>query len=270
VNRSIEMTANLQSPTLPPFAVQRRPSTARQRRARFGGSGRYSAEEILEALRRWERKYGRAPISIDWEPARARRMGQDWRAERFLEEDWPTTGMVRWQFGGFNDALREAGLCPRRSPTRLRPNLSGREAITAAIIEWTRRYGDVPTMADWDPVRARRLEQQWRIARYHDGDWPSARSVSHHFGSFAAAVTAAGLVPRPRSATQAQRDTARGENRRAVAMLRARDAGGDVSSLAAAVRAVAASRDAGDPVALHAALIDVAAAALAYAEVATS
>jgi hypothetical protein len=58
----------------------------------------------------------------------------------------------------------------------------------AALVEWTRRYGDVPTLADWDPQRARTLGQEWRIARYHQGDWPSARTVANHFGSFSAAV----------------------------------------------------------------------------------
>jgi hypothetical protein len=31
--------------------------------------------------------------------------------------------------------------------------LSDPDAVLEAMIEWTRRYGDVPTMADWDPVR---------------------------------------------------------------------------------------------------------------------
>jgi hypothetical protein len=227
-------------------------------------------EQILEAIRSWDRCYGEPPTSIDWEPARARRKGHPWRAERFEAGDWPTARMVRGQFGNFNDAVRRAGLSPRRAPTRIRPNLTGPDAIIDAIIEWTRRYGDVPSMADWDPVRARRLGQEWRIPRYHDGDWPSARSVAHHFGSFASAVSAAGLMPRARSSSRQQRDTARRRNRLAVATTYSRDRQSDVSVLADAVRQVAASRSAGDPVALHAALMDVAAAALACAEVATA
>jgi hypothetical protein len=224
----------------------------------------YTADEILDAIRSWARWYGQPPTSIDWEPARARRMGQPWRAERFERGDWPTVRMVRGKFGSFNAAVRAAGLRPRRAPTRLRPNLTGPEAIVEAIVEWTRRYGDIPTMADWDPVRARALGQQWRIPRYQDGDWPSARSVAHHFGSFAAAVSAAGLIPRPRSSTREERDEARRLNRLAVAAAGSERA--DPHALAEAVRAVAASRQAGDPVALHAALMDLAAAALAYAE----
>ena len=176
--------------------------------------------------------------------------------------------MVCGHFGTFNDAVRQAGFQPRRAPARLTPNLTGPDAILEALVEWTRRYGDLPAMADWDPVRARRLGQTWRIARYHDGDWPSARSVAHHFGSFTAAVAAAGLVPRPRSSPPAQRLASRRDNRLAIALAGMSDRRGDAAALAETVRAVAATRGSGDPVALHAALLDVAAVALAYAELA--
>jgi hypothetical protein len=253
-------------------------SYAVSRRAQRGGGAAAGpaaghddgAEEILEAIRRWTRLHGDPPTSMDWEPARARRMGHPWRAARFERGDWPSARMVRWRFGTFNDAVRRAGLVPRRAPARIRPNLTGPEAILDAIVEWTRRYGEVPSMADWDPVRARRLGQVWRIARYHDGDWPSARSVANHFGSFRAAVGAAGLVPRARSSSREERDTARRFNRMAVAAARGADRSADPGGLADAVRAVAASRSAGDPVALHAALLDVATVALAYAEVAAA
>jgi len=246
--------------------------TVRRRGSDRGGTmaaarpRQYSRDEILEAIRTWARCYGESPTLMDWEPARARRLGHEWRAQRFESGQWPTARMVRWQFGLFNDAVLEAGLKPRRAPARIRPNLCDAEAITDAIVEWTRRYGDVPCMADWDPVRARRLQQEWRIARYNDGDWPSARSVAHWFGSFADAVQAAGLVPRPRSSTREQRATARQENRLAVASLRRTDGPHDVPPLADAVRAVVAGRRVGDPIAVHAALIDVAAAALADAD----
>src|SRR5215217_388883 len=173
------------------------------------GATLYAADEIFEAIRSWARRYGQPPTSIDWEPARARRTGQPWRAARFERGKWPTVRMVRWRFGSFNAAVRAAGLRPRQAPLRLRPNLTGPEAILEAIVEWTRRYGDVPAMADWDPVRARVLDQEWRIPRYQNGDWPSARSVAHHFGSFTAAVSAAGLVPRPRACSREAREEAR-------------------------------------------------------------
>lgn len=118
---------------------------------------------------------------------------------------------MRLQFPTFNAAIEAAGLAPRPAPSRHRTNLSGPAAITDAMIEWTRRYGDLPAMADWDPVRARRL---WTgLVRYNQGDWPSARSVALHFGSFANAATAAGLMPRERSIGHKQRRDRQAANR---------------------------------------------------------
>jgi hypothetical protein len=111
--------------------------------------------------------------------------------------------MVRVQFNQFNSAVEEAGLPAR--PSRVAARLAGPEAILAALVEWTRRYGDVPTLADWDPHRARRLGQEWRIARYR------------------------------------------------------------IEDLAGSLRALASARRAQDPVSLHAALVDIAAAGLAWA-----
>jgi hypothetical protein len=202
---------------------------------------------------------------LDWEPARARRLGQAWRAERFEAGDWPSARMVRAQFDSFNAAVKTAGLTPRRAPTRLRTNLSDPMAVLEAMVEWTRRYGDVPTMADWDPVRARRLNQDWRIARYHQGDWPSARTVAHHFGSFAHAITEAGLIARPRSSQRVDRCEARAANRQSVAEMRAAERSPGIKDLASSLSGLAAARSSADPVALHAALIDVAASALAWA-----
>lgn len=257
------------------YAVERRSPRAGARRAPGPARGRrYTRDEVLEAIRQWADCHGSPPTSMDWDPARARRLGHDWRAERFEAGNWPTIRMVRDRFGTFNDAVTRAGLQPRRAPSRVRANLAGPEAIVDAILEWTRRYGDLPAMADWDPVRARRLGQQWRIERYLEDDWPSARSVAHHFGSFSAAAAAAGLVARERSSSVTRRADARRRNRATVAAslagAEAEAAGDHAGPLATAVRAVAVSRRDGDPVALHAALIDVAAAALAYAEVAAS
>jgi hypothetical protein len=226
----------------------------------------FSREEILEAIRRWYLLYGEAPRMIDWEPPRARRLGQEWRAERFESDNWPSARMVRRHFSTFNSAIEAAGLTPRSSPRRRRPNLTGAQAITDAIVEWTRRYGDVPTMADWDPTRARRLGQDWRIARFYESDWPNARSVIFHFGSFAAAATAAGLVARPRGLHHDHRQSERRTNRAVAARAIATTTTPGINTLANSLRELARARAAEDPVLLHAALLDVAGAALAWAE----
>ena len=254
-------------PELPAAYTVARRALGRHRVPGPRRSPRYSREEILEAIRRWAGRYGEPPLMIDWDQSRARRMSQQWRADRFGEGDWPTVRMVRGRFETFNAAVREAGLTPREAPSRRAAGLAGSSAVLDAMVEWTRRYGDLPTMADWDPYRARRLGQDWRIARYHQGDWPSARSVSAHFGSFGAAAAAAGLVPRARSQRHLARCDQQADNRLAAAQVTARSRHPGITDLAASLRALAAARSSGDPVSTHAALIDVAGAALAWAGV---
>jgi hypothetical protein len=227
----------------------------------------FSTDEIIQAIRQWTARYGEPPMTIDWDPSRARRLGQSWRADRFESERWPSARVVRLQFRTFNAAIEAAGLVPRPAPSRQRANLSGPEAITAALIEWTRRYGDVPTMADWDPVRARRLGQDWRIARYNTGDWPSARSVALHFGSFAKAAMAAGLIPRERITRSDQRQAQQAANRQAAARASGAAEQPGLADLAASLRTLAQARRKEDPVSIHAALIDVAGSALAWAHI---
>jgi hypothetical protein len=247
-----------------PFAVARH-SAMRSGSPSGVGPRRYSRSEILQAMRAWTALYGEPPTVVDWEPSRARRLGQTWRADRFESGEWPSTRMVRGHFKQFNSAVEEAGLPARRRPSRVAARLSGPEAILAAMVEWTRRYGDVPTMADWDPGRARRLAQEWRITRYRQGDWPSARTVANHFGSFTNACTAAGLLPRDRGRHHVDRSAEQATNRLTIAQIGARSRRPGVKDFAGSLRTLAAARQRRDPVWLHAALIDVAAAALAWA-----
>lgn len=243
----------------------RRLQPLRPVRGRGARAARYSPAEMLSAMREWADRYGEPPAMSDWEPARARRLGQEWRAERYETGDWPTTRMVCAAFPSFSAAVEQAGLKPRRAPSRLRANLSDPTAVLEAIVEWTRRYGDVPGMADWDPARARRLNQDWRVARYRLGDWPSVRTVAHHFGSLSAAIAAAGLTPRPRASQHADRRAERAANRHAVARLRSVERAPGITDLADCLGELAGARKAADPVAIHSALVDVAASALAWA-----
>jgi hypothetical protein len=225
---------------------------------------RFDREAILQRIRDWERIHGEPPTTRDWDPSRARSTGQAWRAERFEAGDWPSIGQIRRQFGSFNAAVRAAGLSARRAPGRVKPHLTGSEQVTAAILAWTKRYGEPPTQADWDPVRARRLDQRWRIVRYNAGDWPSLNTVLYHFGTLGEAIAAAGL--RPRRAGESARSAAqRGAgNLRAIAEREAGALGG-APGLAQHVEAVARARRATDPQELRVALLDVAAAALRWA-----
>lgn len=179
---------------------------------------RFDRDEIIDSLQRWTREFGEAPRVIDLEPARARRLGQAWRAERFEAGQWPSARMVTGAFRSMSVSLSAAGISPRPAPARTAANLGGSDAILDAICAWVRLYGEVPTLADWDPSCARRLGQDWRVARYHRGDWPSTRTIIARFGSVSAAVAAAGLPPRPIGVHGgAERVNARARARQAVA-----------------------------------------------------
>lgn len=248
------------------YAVARVPSRVRRshapRRARS-----WTRAEILDGMRRWVARYGDIPTVADLEPSRARRAGQQWRAERFEAGRWPSAAVVRREFGTLSAAVRVAGFSPRPAPTRLRPKLRSDVEILQAIREWTTRYGEPPTMADWEPSRARRAGHRWRIERYQRGDWPSARSVRNHFGSFSDAIRQAGLVPRPRGQRQGEAAAWRARNRELVEQRRrSRMTGFGPAVVAQRMRDVAQARAEGDQSALQGALVDLAATALRWAD----
>jgi hypothetical protein len=251
------------------FEVPRRPARVRPELvARTSGRRpTYTREQIIDALQRWTALHGSPPTRADWEPSRARRMGHEWRVVRFHTGEWPTTRMVcRW-FGTFNAAIEAAGFQPNRAPGRIRTHLSGPDAVLVAIREWVRRYGDIPTLADWDPVRARRLGQEWRVVRYRLGDWPSLRTVAHHFGSLSKAIRQAGLQPRLPEQCGMDVLAAARANRAALAIADARGRpGSGIEALGHAIRELASARKRDDPEATRIALLEIATSALAWAD----
>ena len=79
------------------------------------------------------------------------------------------------------------------------------EELLAAVRRWAERYGGPPRASDWEPSRARLAGRPLQIERFRAGDWPSAGMLRRRFGSFNAALRAAGFEPRTapsRTATQ--------------------------------------------------------------------
>jgi hypothetical protein len=74
---------------------------------------RLTAQEILDAIRRWHHAYGEPPSMSDWDPYRAGLAGQSWRIVRYRAGDWPSVKSVRNHFGRLSDAVAAAGLVPR-------------------------------------------------------------------------------------------------------------------------------------------------------------
>lgn len=251
------------------FEVARRSRPARDSGVHAPRTRRraYDSEQILDAIRRWNDEHGRPPTWLDWDPACARRKGQDVRAELFEAGHWPSTAMVRRQFPTMGMAIEAAGLTARRR-SGTKANLVDGSQVLVAIREWTRRYGEPPAQTDLDPYRARRTGQPWRAERYDEGDWPSLTTVRHHYGTLTAAVRAAGLEPRPQNEAVTDRTQRQRRNRLALVDARSREAGDDAGprSLADAIRDVAAARAARDGEALEGALLALAGVALGWAD----
>jgi hypothetical protein len=226
----------------------------------------HSPEALLEAIRRWSQTYGQPPTWVDWDPAAARRRGEVDRAERFERGAWPTTAMVRREFGTLGAATAAAGLRPRRAAGR-KAVLTGPDQVLLAIRDWTRRYDDPPAQTDLDPYRAHRTGQPWRAERYLEGDWPSLPTVRHHFGTLVEAVRAAGLEPAGQHETPVERRLRRRRNRLALVDHLAGEAhAGGSTALARSIRAVAEARRGSDPDALEVALLELSGAALGWAD----
>lgn len=71
-----------------------------------------------------------------------------------------------------------------------------KERIVQAMRDWAEEYGAQPTAMDWNGAMARRFGHEAQARRYEDGDWPSAHTVQRVFGSWNAAIAAAGFAPR--------------------------------------------------------------------------
>jgi hypothetical protein len=228
---------------------------------------RYTREDIVAAVHRWIELHGSPPTVFDWDASWARRRGEIWRAERYEAGDWPSLAIVKRQFGNMSKALYAAGVRPRRGPIRPRAHLLSETDVIEAIREWTRRYGEPPATSDWSPTRARRAGQQWRAERYEAGDWPSVSTVVRRFGTFTAAVQAAGLEPRPRGRHTATAGPIDDHTRESI-KYQLQIAGGRCGPavLAQRVRSVAEARSEDDAIALRGALVDLAAAALSWAD----
>jgi hypothetical protein len=72
-----------------------------------------------------------------------------------------------------------------------------RDALLAKLREWAAIYGEPPAVPDWDPWNARfQKHDDARAARFEEGGWPHASTVIYEFGTWNAALVAAGFAPR--------------------------------------------------------------------------
>lgn len=150
-------------------------SAAEASRHRHSQSRTDRRDLILAALRDMADHSGRPPSTTEWEAGRPL--------------DRPSEKTVRAIFGSWNAAIEAAGLEPRppggmHEDARSEQKALSRKILIAALRDWAEAHeNESPTLAEWDfsrPVGA-----------------PSERVARKLFGSWNAALEAAGLAPRP-------------------------------------------------------------------------
>jgi hypothetical protein len=99
---------------------------------------------------------------------------------------------------GRQNAPRYCAHCAPGSPeARAAKTIWSPERIIEAIQEWVVIYGEPPAINDWSPYGARDDGDEWRAIRFeNDLRWPWFTSVVVRFGSWNAAIRAAGFEPR--------------------------------------------------------------------------
>ena len=79
---------------------------------------RWDKETIAIAILTFWKDYGRLPTQVDWNPAAARAIGHEPRAQLYEENEWPSPKTVRKYFGTWSEAMVACGF---EAPTRGRP-----------------------------------------------------------------------------------------------------------------------------------------------------
>jgi hypothetical protein len=116
--------------------------------------------EVLEAIATFARKHGRPPTYVQWQRGTS---------------EHPAGATVRRLFGSWSEGLIAAGVA-EPAPTW------DRQSIIEAIRAWAKKHGRAPTQEDWhasDPA----------------GQRPIYATVVRHYGSWPAALEAAGVLP---------------------------------------------------------------------------
>lgn len=146
----------------------------------------WTVESIIGAISEFAERYGHAPTVVDFSPAHARQVAGKVSAakrQRYLdaaerfEHDrcWPAAATVVERFGSFAAGIAAAG--EAANPRQPRWN---RDLIVERVKAWVEIHGRPPTTSDWNAA---------------ESEWPSDSTCYYHFGSFGAAIRAAGFEP---------------------------------------------------------------------------
>lgn len=162
----------------------------------------WTKDTIVQAIQEYNSRFGRRPSAWDWSPALARARAHPERLaeieERWQDGVWPSMTHVQGRFGSWNAAIEAAGFEPntlghRTDPERWRRNLRdgargphySNDTLLEAIQRYAELLGRTPSVPSW-------------IRDTQHLSWlPSSATIVKRFGSWNAAMKAAGLKPNP-------------------------------------------------------------------------
>lgn len=122
----------------------------------------WNRQSIIVACQKWVEANGAVPGMNEWSRSTA---------------DHPVASTVYRLFGSWNNMIEAAGYKPRR---RGRQFATNRKQVVDAIYRWRFDHGELPTSEQW---------MRW------SADRPNTTQVTRLFGSWNAAIIAAGYDP---------------------------------------------------------------------------
>lgn len=148
---------------------------------------KWTPERIIACFRRWNEIHGKPPAASDWL----------YYNSGVGDREWPHVACVQREFGTWSNGMRAAGFDPRPIGhyDRTDPEYTAKitrwpkEQILQLMREWEAMYGRAPRARDWKDFSATRPLP----------GYPSETTVRKKFGTWDAAVRAAGLNPAARS-----------------------------------------------------------------------
>ena len=138
----------------------------------------WTKEAVVAAIQAWAKEHGHPPTASEWMTA-CPEGTHPATATVYRRSTHKSNRSAPFQY--WADAIEAAGYERPTTGRRLDDPHWDRETVIAAIQQWVTRHADIPSMADWTRARP---------------PFPAAVTACYYFGSWNAAISAAGFTPR--------------------------------------------------------------------------
>ncbi len=177
-----------------------KPEVIERRRAKLPPESEYPPHK-LEARRMWidggydlveiGKHFGKAKSTIEqW----IKDPHQELSNARKAQYRVPCRGGCGGTTNPNGPAPSRTGYCAACLPDKQRQDR--RKRVVDAIRRWVDEHGEIPAATDWSPALAIQLGQPEAARRSRGGGWPYTTTAVEAFGSWNAAIAAAGFEPR--------------------------------------------------------------------------